>query len=157
MRTPILLTALTLALTHAEPVNAQLQDAKILTLEAAKRIMEAADAEAARNNWNVVIAIVDAGGELIMLHRRDGTQAGSVDIARGKARTAVRFQRPTKALEDQVVGGRTVWLAVEGVTPMEGGIPIVVDGRVIGGVGVSGVMSSQDAQVAQAGVNALRP
>jgi uncharacterized protein GlcG (DUF336 family) len=136
-------------------VNAPLLDAKVLTLEAAKLMMEAAHAEAARNNWNVVIAIVDAGGELIMLHRRDGTQAGSVEIARGKARTAVRFQRPTKALEEAVAGGRLVFLAVEGMLPMEGGVPLVVGGRVIGAVGVSGVTPQQDAQVAQAGVNAL--
>jgi uncharacterized protein GlcG (DUF336 family) len=137
-------------------VNVPLMNAKVLTLEAAKVMMEAATAEAARNNWNVVIAIVDAGGDLIMLHRRDGTQSASVDIARGKARTAARFQRPTKALEDAVAGGRTVLLSVEGATPMEGGVPVVVEGRVIGAVGVSGVTSAQDAQVAHAGVNALQ-
>jgi glc operon protein GlcG len=136
-------------------VNAPLLDAKVLTLEAATLMMDAAHAEAARNNWNVVIAVVDAGGELIMLHRRDGTQAGSVEIARGKARTAVRFQRPTKALEEAVASGRLVFLAVEGMLPMEGGVPVVVDGRVIGAVGVSGVTPQQDAQVAQAGVSAL--
>jgi glc operon protein GlcG len=136
-------------------VNAPLLDAKVLTLEAAKLMMDASYAEAARNNWNVVIAIVDAGGELIMLHRRDGTQAASVEIARGKARTAVRFQRPTKLLEEAVAGGRLAFLAVEGMLPMEGGVPVVVGGRVIGAVGVSGVTPQQDAQVAQAGVNAL--
>ena len=99
---------------------------------------------------------MDGSGELILLHRRDGTQLASVSIATGKARTAARFKRPTKALEDAVAGGRTAMLAVEGIVPMEGGIPVIVDGQVLGAVGVSGVMSSQDAQIAQAGIDALQ-
>jgi len=158
MRALILVTALLLApLATASDASAQLFDTKVISLEAAKRMMAAAEAEAARNNWNVVIAIVDGGGELLALHRRDGTQVASIDIAVGKARTAVRFLRPTKALEDAVAGGRTVLVALDDITPLEGGIPILVDGRVIGAIGVSGVMSSQDALVAQAGIDALTP
>lgn len=136
--------------------NGLLGQRRIINLEGAKRMVEAAEQEAARNGWNVAIAIVDGGGELILLHRRDGTQLASVSIAAGKARTAVRFKRPTKALEDAVAGGRTAMLAVEEILPMEGGIPVLIDGEVAGAIGVSGVLSSQDAQVAQAGIDALQ-
>jgi glc operon protein GlcG len=139
----------------AGALQAQLADRKAISLEAAKRMMAAAEAEARKNNWSVAIAIVDEGGELIAFHKLDDTQIASVNVAIGKARTAARFKRPTKALEDAVNGGRSVLIAVDGITPLEGGIPVIVDGRVIGAVGVSGVTSQQDAQVAQAGVNAL--
>ncbi len=125
-----------------------------LSHDQARRAAAAAEAEARRNNWNVAIAIVDAAGELILFHRLDQTQPASLDIAIGKARTAARYRRPTKVLEDAVAGGRTVLLALDGI-PLEGGLPIVVDGRVIGAVGVSGVTSQQDAQVAQAAIDAL--
>jgi glc operon protein GlcG len=128
---------------------------KYITLEDAKRAMAAAEAEARKNNWNVAIAIVDAGASLILFAKIDDTQLGSVNIAIGKATTAVKFKRPTKALEDIVSGGRQVFLALEGITPLQGGLPVVADGKVIGAVGVSGVMSSQDEQVAQAAVSAL--
>ena len=91
-----------------------------------------------------------------MFERMDDTQIGSVNIAMGKARTAVNFKRPTKAMEDIVAGGRMAFLAVEGITPVQGGLPVVVDGKVIGSVGVSGVQSSQDEQIAQAAVNVLQ-
>ncbi|HEY7878229.1 MAG TPA: heme-binding protein [Gemmatimonadaceae bacterium] len=131
------------------------RDAKLLTLDAAKHIAVAAEAEAARNGWNVAIAVVDASGSLMLFHRLDDTQVASLDIAIGKARTAVSFKRPTKALEDVIIKGRTVLLALDGLVPMEGGLPIIVDGRVVGAVGVSGVTSQQDAQVAAAGLAAL--
>ena len=154
-----LLTALVLALACgvglAPTVNAQLTDRKALTLDGAKRIMAAAEAEAAKNKWTVAIAIVDEAGELVAFHKIDDTQAASIDIAIGKARTAARMKRPTKALEDAVASGRTVLLAVDGLVPLEGGVPITVEGRIIGAVGVSGVTSQQDAQVAQAGIAAL--
>ena len=118
-------------------------------------MMAAAEAEAARNGWPVAIAIVDASGELIVFHKLDGTQSASIDIAIGKARTAARLRRPTKALEDAIASGRMALAAVEGITPLEGGVPITVEGQVIGAIGVSGVTSQQDAQVAQAGVGAL--
>lgn len=129
---------------------------KYITLEDAKKAISAAESEAGKNNWNVAIAILDAGGHLIMFQRMDDTQIGSVNIAMGKARTAVNFKRPTKAMEDIVAGGRIAFLAVEGITPIQGGLPVVVDGKVIGSVGVSGVQSSQDEQIAQAAVNVLQ-
>ena len=134
---------------------AQLADRKAITLEGAKRIIAAAEAEAKKNNWPVAIAVVDETGNLIAFQKLDDTQVASIDIAIGKARTAARFKRPSKALEDAVSGGRSVLLAVDGITPLEGGIPVTIDGRIIGAVGVSGVTSQQDAQVAQAGINAL--
>jgi uncharacterized protein GlcG (DUF336 family) len=139
----------------APALDAQLADRKALTLDGAKRILAAAEAEAMKNKWTVAIAIVDEAGELVAFHKIDDTQAGSIDIAIGKARTAARMKRPTKALEDAVASGRTVLLAVDGLVPLEGGVPITVEGRVIGAVGVSGVTSQQDAQVAQAGIAAL--
>jgi uncharacterized protein GlcG (DUF336 family) len=129
---------------------------KYITLDDAKRAMTAAEAEARKNNWNVAIAILDAGGHLILFQRMDDTQIGSVNIAIGKAKTAVSFKRATKAMEDIVAGGRIAFLAVEGITPLQGGLPVVVDDKVIGSVGVSGVQSSQDEQVAQAAVNVLQ-
>src|SRR5215467_71413 len=117
---------------------------KYITLEDAKKAMAAAEAEARKNNWNVAIAIVDAGANLILFEKIDDTQLGSVNIALGKARTAVHFKRPTKALEDMIAGGRQVFLALEGITPLQGGLPVMSNGKLIGGVGVSGVMSSQD-------------
>lgn len=134
---------------------AELATKRALTLEVAKELSAAAEAEAVKNNWNVVIAIVDDGGRLMHLVRRDGTQYGSIEVAQDKARTAIAFRRPTKAFEDVVAGGRTAILGLNGATPIEGGLPIVVDGEMIGAIGVSGVQSSQDAQVAQAGLNAL--
>jgi uncharacterized protein GlcG (DUF336 family) len=125
-------------------------------LDAAKRAMAAAEEEATKNNWNVAIAIVDSGGHLVMLHRLEGTQIASIRIAEGKARTALEFRRPSKALEDGIAAGGAGLriLGVEGVTPLEGGVPIQAGGRIIGAVGVSGVLSSQDAQVARAGAEA---
>src|SRR5438874_11067167 len=128
---------------------------KYITLEDAKRAMAAAEAEARKNNWNVAIAIVDAGASLILFQKLDDTQLGSVAIAIGKARTAVHFKRPTKAIEDMIVGGRQVFLAIEGITPLQGGLPVMADGKLIGAVGVSGVMSTQDVQAAQAAANVL--
>lgn len=127
----------------------------ILTLEQAKRIAAAAEAEAQRNDWGVVIAVVDDGGHLLYLQRNHDTQFGSVEMAMHKARAAVAFQRPTKASEDAVMNGRLIHLALPGVIPSEGGIPLTLDGIVIGGLGVSGVRSFEDGQVAAAGVAAL--
>ncbi|HSU88887.1 MAG TPA: heme-binding protein [Terriglobia bacterium] len=129
---------------------------KYITLDDAKKAMTAAEAEARKNNWNVAIAILDAGGHLILFQRMDDTQIGSVNIAIGKAKTAVSFKRATKAMEDIIAGGRIAFLAVEGLTPLQGGLPVVVDDKVIGSVGVSGVQSSQDEQVAQAAINVLQ-
>ena len=135
----------------------QLPSRKTLTLEVARRIASAAEAEARRNNWPVSIAVVDDAGHLMVFHRMDGAKLVATDIAIRKARTAVYFQGPTKGLEEEVAGGRTALLPIEGFMPLEGGIPLVVDGVLVGAVGVSGVTGSQDAQCAQAGVNALTP
>jgi glc operon protein GlcG len=128
-----------------------------MTLETAKKAMAAAEAEAKKNNWGVVISIVDSAGQMLMLQRLDNTQYASIAIASGKATTAVNFRRPTKALEDAIAGGGAGLrlLRVDGVTPLEGGIPVIVDGKIVGGIGVSGVTSAQDAQVARAGADAL--
>jgi glc operon protein GlcG len=126
-----------------------------LLLDDAKRIAAAAEAEARRNDWPVVIAIVDDGGHLLHLTRLDNTQFGSVEVAVQKARTAIAFRRPTKVWEDHVAEGRMRYLGLPGTLPIEGGLPIMLNGQFIGAVGVSGVRSSQDAQVAQAGLDAL--
>ena len=128
---------------------------KFITLEAAKKMMAAGEAEARKNGWNVAITVVDANGDLIMFQKLDETQPGSVAISQGKARTAANFKRSTKVLEDALMGGKTAFLSVDGMTPMQGGVPVVADGKVIGAVGVSGVMSNQDEQVALAAVAAL--
>lgn len=118
--------------------------------------MAAAEAEAAKNNWPVAIAIVDTAGHLVLFQKQDNTQHASVRIAIGKARTALEFRRPTKALEDVVAGGGAGLrlLAVEDITPLEGGVLIVASGKIVGAIGVSGVTSQQDAQVARAGAEA---
>ncbi len=127
-----------------------------LTLEDARRVAAAARAQAVAEGWDVVIAIVDAGAHLMFLERADGTQLGSVEVAQAKARTAILFKRPTKALEDAVQGGRTVMLSLPGATPIEGGLPLIsADGHYLGAIGISGVLSSQDGQIAAAGVAAL--
>ena len=127
-----------------------------ITLDQAKKAMAAAEAEARKNNWPVVIAIVDSAGYLVMLQTLEAQHA-SVDIATGKARTAVNFRRPTKAMEDSLAanGSALRLLALKDVTPLQGGLPIVVDGKIIGGIGVSGVLASQDEMVAKAGLDTL--
>ncbi|KXS33850.1 MAG: Uncharacterized protein AWT59_0065 [Candidatus Gallionella acididurans] len=127
----------------------------ILTLEDAKRIAAAAQAEALRNDWRVVIAIVDDGGHLMYLQRNHDTQFGSVETAIRKAHAAVAFQRPTKVSEDAVLSGRLIHLSLPGVIPAEGGVPLQIDSVVVGGLGISGVRSSQDGQIAAAGLAAL--
>ncbi len=147
--------ALTL-LAASLPGFAQLAAKKGLTLEAAKKIAAAAEAEAKKNNWNVVICVVDEGASLLYLQRMDGTQIGSVDIAQMKARTAIKMKRPSKVLEDAVAGGRNAVLKLPDVLPVEGGVPLVTaDGQFIGAVGVSGVTSAQDGQIAAAGAATL--
>ena len=127
----------------------------VLTLDDAKKVALAAETEAQANSWAVVIAVVDDGGHLLYLQRSHDTQFGSVDTAIMKANAAVAFKRPTKSSEDAVLSGRLIHLALPGVIPAEGGIPLLRDGIVVGGIGVSGVRSFQDGQVAQAGVAAL--
>jgi uncharacterized protein GlcG (DUF336 family) len=125
---------------------------KVLTLEAAKQMAAAAKQEAEKNNWKMVICVVDDGGHLIYLERMDGTQVASVQVAQDKAVSAARFKRPTKAFEEAVAGGRMVVMKLSGAIPVEGGVPIVVEGELIGAIGVSGGTGAQDGQVAAAGV-----
>ena len=129
-----------------------------ITLDAAKKIMVAAEAEATKNNWAMAIVILDSTGHVVMLHRFDNTQYGSIPVAEDKARTALDFRRPTKVFEDLVaqggIGLRT--LALRGAAPLEGGLPIIVDGKVVGAIGVSGATSQQDGQVAKAGVDTAK-
>jgi len=126
-----------------------------LTLDDAKRIAAAAEAEALRNGWKVCIAIVDDGAHLLHFTRLDGTQLASVEIALGKAKTALLGKRASKMYEDLVANGRVAALSMPGITHLEGGVPIVFEGDYVGAVGVSGVKSSEDAQIASAGIAAL--
>ena len=133
-----------------------MQTKYFLEMADVKRMAAAAEAEARQNDWAVTIAIADDGGELLWLQRMDGAAAMSAQIAPAKAHTAAIGRRESKAFEDIINGGRSAYLTVPGMQAMlEGGIPIVKEGRVIGAVGVSGVKSNEDAQVARAGIAAL--
>lgn len=127
-----------------------------VTLEQAKKLAAGAVAEANRNNWRVAIAIVDTHGLLKYYEMMDDTQTASSTIAIEKARTAATFRRPTKMLEDAIASGRHALLAMPNLTPVEGGLPIVINGKVTGAIGISGLTSAQDGQVAQAGLDALK-
>ena len=126
-----------------------------LTDEDVKTMAAAAEAHAAANRWNVTVAIFDDGGHLLHLHRMDGTAPSTVEMAIGKGRTAVLGRRETKVYEDIVKNGRTAFLSAPLVAMVEGGVPIVFEGEVVGSIGVSGVKSEQDAAVARAGIAAL--
>lgn len=130
-------------------------DYRTLGLEDARRIAAAAATKAQAEGWKVVIAVVDRGGHLIYLERTDGAPTGSVQVAQEKARTAVMFGRPTKVFEQMVAEGRVHMMALPGATPVEGGLPLAKDGEIVGGIGVSGVKSSQDGAVAAAGAQAI--
>ncbi|MDP1549197.1 MAG: heme-binding protein [Nitrosomonas sp.] len=127
----------------------------MLTLDDAKKIAAGAEAEAKRNGWPVVIVIVDDGGHLLYLQRLDHTQFGSINVAIEKARAAIAFRRPTKIWEENIAEGRLRYLNLPGTLPIEGGLPIAVDNQFAGAIGVSGVRSFEDAQIAQAGIDAL--
>jgi len=126
----------------------------MLTLEDCKKISAAAEAEARRNNWNVCIAILDDGGHLLHLARMDGATPANARIATEKGRTAAETRRSTANWQERVAK-RTELLRMPGVTPVQGGLPIVVDGICVGGVGISGVQSHEDEQIAAAGIKAL--
>jgi glc operon protein GlcG len=129
-----------------------------ISFEQAKKVMAGAEAEAKKNNWPVVITIVDSGGNLVMLSRLDNAQWGSIEVAKDKARSAVAFRRPTKVFQDLIAqgGANLRLLNLSGASMLEGGIPIVIEGKVVGAVGVSGVTSQQDAQIGQAGIDSLK-
>jgi glc operon protein GlcG len=158
--TQVLVLLLGLLALVAAPAFAQAPPAygNPITLEQAKKAMTAAEAEARKNNWPVVIAILDSGGQLVMLQRLDNTQWGSIEVAKDKARSAVAFRRPTKAFQDAVAqgGANLRLLNLSGASLLDGGIPIMVDGKIVGGIGVSGVTGEQDAQIARAGADSLK-
>jgi len=139
------------------PISAQAQWGvkKTLTLDAAKKLAVLAEAEAIKNKWTMVVAIVDDGGNLVYLERMDNTQIGSIEVALQKAKTAIFFKRPTKEFEDRIAQGKTDILGVPGVVPIEGGIPIVIDGQYVGAIGVSGGTRQQDGVVAKAAIDAF--
>jgi uncharacterized protein GlcG (DUF336 family) len=138
-------------------MTVQLPAKKMLTLEAARVALAAAEAEARRNEWRVVIAVVDDGGHAILTARLDGAQWSSIETALEKARAAVAWKRPTRLLEESVNGGRTAFLSIgQGMALLQGGVPIEVDGAIVGAVGVSGVKAADDEVVALAGVHALK-
>ena len=149
----ILGLALMLTLT-ALPAKADLPTKKVLTLAVAKRIAAAAEAEANKRGSTVVIVVVDDGGHLLVLERLDDTQVASVEVGIGKARTAAIFRRPSKVFEDQVRDGRVAALALPGATPLQGGVPIIYEGKVIGAIGVSGNTPQEDEDIAKVGAAA---
>lgn len=126
-----------------------------INVDIARKVADAAIAEGKKNGWNVAAAVVDGDGELVFFERLDNTQSASIVIAQEKARTAAKFKRPSKAMEDALAGGRWAVLGIPGVTPVEGGIPLVIDGKIVGALGVSGATSPQDGVCAQAGVDTL--
>jgi len=143
-------------LSLATPSQAQFAETKSLTMDGARRVITTAVAEANNKKTTGVIAVVDNGGNLMALERIDGTFAAGVNISIGKARTALLFQKPTKVFEDIVNKGRTAMVALDGFTPLQGGVPITVDGQIVGAVGVSGAASAQqDEELAMAGAKAF--
>jgi uncharacterized protein GlcG (DUF336 family) len=126
-----------------------------IRVDVARRVAAAALAEGKKNGWTVAAAVVDPGGALAYFERIDGTQAGSSEVALAKARSAAAFKRPTKAFEDAVAGGRHVISSLPGAMPLEGGVPIVIDGQIVGAIGVSGATSEQDGVCAKAAIAAL--
>ena len=141
----------------AAPAMAQMPSyGQSVSADAAKKIAAASMAEAKKNNWPVAVAIVDNHGFLVYFEKMDDVQTGSNAIAIDKAKTAAMFRRPSRAFEEGIAKGRNAILGLQGATPITGGVPIVVGGKIIGGVGVSGVTSDQDEQVASAGVAALK-
>ena len=129
-----------------------------ISLENAKKAAAPAMAEAAKNNWNVAVAIVDPAGNLVYYEKMDNTQLGSANVAIDKARSAALFKRPTKAFQDAVAAGGDGMrlLRLQGALPIEGGIPLVMDAKIVGAIGVSGATSAQDAQCAKAGADTVK-
>ncbi len=138
----------------APAVRAELPVKRVITLNVAKKIAAAAEAEANRRHLTAVIVVVDDSGYPLVLQRLDNTQVASVEVGIGKARTAAIFRRPSKDFEDQIKEGRVAALALPGATPLQGGVPIILDGKVIGAIGVSGESPKDDEDVAKAGAAA---
>src|SRR5499433_3511208 len=153
MKSNRILQTLVLMAIAAVGAKAQLPTKQVLTLDAAKRIAAASEAEARKRGSTVVIAVVDDGGYLLVLERLDDTQVASVDVGIAKARTAAIFRRPSKVFEDQVKNGRVAALALPGAVALQGGVPIIVDGKVIGAIGVSGNSPQEDEDIAKVGAD----
>lgn len=145
-----------LAALSAGSTFAQLPTKPMLTLDVAKKIVAKAEALALKEKFTVVVVVVDDGGNLVLLERMDGTQLGSLAVAQAKASTALKFKRPTKSYQDVVAGGNNGIITVPGIIANEGGAPLVVDGTVVGAIGVSGMKPPQDSMVMQAGVDAFQ-
>jgi len=149
-----------LAVLVVAPAFAQLPNpyGASISLEAAKKVAALSVAEAAKNNWKMAVAIVDTAGDLVYFEKMDGTQLASVNIAQDKARSSVRFKRPTKAMQDVLAaGGAGVrFLALQGAIPVEGGLPLIMDGKIVGAIGASGGTSDQDGMAAKAGADSVR-
>ena len=164
LRTVLLATALSCSVSlfaqttppASKPVIVQYGEP--ITLDLAGQITAAAIKEANANGWTMAIAIVDCGGNLVMFEKMDNTQVGSIEVAIGKAKTANNFKRATKLMEDAVAGGGIGlrMLAIPGVFPLEGGEPILVNGKIVGAIGVSGMQSTQDGQVVKAALTAVK-
>lgn len=159
-RAPSWFPSLAVAAALAAPFTASAQSAPVpygapVTSELARKVAAGALAEGKKNGWAVAAAIVDTGGVLVYFERLENTQNGSSETAIEKARTAAAYRRPSKAFEDVVLGGKTNYVRLPGAVPIEGGLPIVVDGKIVGAVGVSGASSAQDGQCAKAGVDAI--
>lgn len=134
--------------------GADLATKKALTLDVVKEMVKAMEKRAAQDDWKVIICVLDDGGNLLFLERMDGAQVGSIDVAMRKAESAFKFKRPTKAFSDGV-GSRVQLVMLPGALAFEGGLPLMVDGEILGAIGVSGVTAEQDGMIAQAGVDAL--
>lgn len=153
----VLLCGVAMTVSFGNSQDSPLPYGLAIDVKTAKEVVAAAEVEANKNQWPVAIAIVDSGGHLVLFQRLDNTQLGSVEVSIEKAKTAVMYRRPTKAFEDRIAqGGADLKLLKLPGLPLEGGIPIIRDGRIIGAIGVSGVQSTQDAQVATAGLKAIK-
>jgi len=157
MRTCLFTTLFALTVTTAFAQMPNPYGASI-NLDQAKKLAALSVAEATKNNWKMAIAVVDVAGDLVYFEKMDGTQVASVNIAQDKARSAVRFKRPTKAMQDVLAqGGAGVrFLALQGAIPVEGGLPIVMDGKIVGAIGASGGSSDQDGLTAKAGADSVK-
>ncbi len=155
----VVIAGLSQALCPAAWAQSPIPYGEPISLENAKKVLAAAEVEAKKNNWPVAIAVVDSSGYLVAFQRLDNTQLGSVEVALKKAKTSALFRRPTKAFEDVLaMGGANVKVVtLPEALPIEGGLPIVHNGKIIGAIGVSGVKSTEDAQVAAAGLESLKP
>ena len=150
--------ALLLGFTVGAAAQAPMPYGAPVSLDMAKKAAAAAQAEARKNGWFMAIAVTEPSGDLVYFEKMDNTQFGSINIALGKARTAAKFKRPSKVFQDLIAKGDnfTYLLGLEGAMPVQGGLPIVVDGKIVGAIGLSGGTGDQDSQCAQAGIDALK-